>query len=66
MEDIVLAVVPVWISGVVRAGPLDGLDSFNDICLPWLGSEALLAFIFSFVRRAQIHLVRVNDLAFFL
>lgn len=66
MEDIVLAVVPVWISGVVRAGSLDRLDSFNDICLPWLGSEALLAFIFRFVGRTQVHLVRINDLAFFL
>ena len=66
MEDIVLAVVPVWISRVVRARLLDGLYSLNDVCLFWLGSGALLAFIFSFVRRAQVHLVGINDLAFFL
>jgi len=66
MEDIVLAVVPVWISSMIRACLLNGLGRLNDIRLLWLGSEAFLAFIFGFVRRAQVHLVGINDLAFFL
>ena len=66
MEDIVFTVVPIMEGRMIRTGLLNWFGWFNDICFLWSSSLALLSPILRFVRRPQIHLVWINDFAFFL
>ena len=66
MEDIILAVVPVRKTGVVAGGLGDGLGRFDYLIDLRCGSLAFLATELGLVGCRQVHIVRVDDLAFFL
>ena len=66
MEDVVLSVLPVGERCLVRARLLDGLRRLHNVCNLWLGSFPLLSSVLRFVRRLEVHLVRVYDLGLLL
>ena len=66
MEDIILAVVPVGEGGVVRARLLNRARRLHDLIDFPLRLLALLPPKLAFVRRRQIHSVRVDNLALLL
>ena len=66
VEDVVLTVGPVRVRRTVGGSLLDGLRGLNRLL--GLGADlfALLSLILVLVRRLQVHVVRVDDLAFLL
>ena len=66
MENIVFSIVPVRETGVVTRGLRDGLGWFNDLIDFWCSSLALLSKELGLVCRGEVHIMRVNNLAFFL
>lgn len=66
MEDVVLSVLPVGERCLVRARLLDGLRRLHNVCNLWLRSFSFLPFVLRFVRRLEVHLVRVDDLGLLL
>ena len=66
MEDVIFTVVPVGERCMVRACLLNWFRRLNNFTLLWLSTFALLTSILGLVSRDQVHLVRVDDLAFLL
>ena len=66
MEDVILAIVPVWECCVVWARFLDWLRWFNNLVHFSRSSFTLFSAELAFIRRCHVHLVRVDDLALLL
>ena len=66
MEDIILAIVPVGEGSSVRTCQLNGLRSLSNLLLFGLCTLALVSPVLRLVRRAEIHLMWVDNFGLFL
>ena len=65
MEDIILAIVPVGEGSSVRTCQLNGLRSLSNLLLFGLCTLALVSPVLRLVRRAEIHLMWVDNFGLF-